>query len=74
MKKSLSRALALVGLLALSIALPGCSSYDAYPVDSYGYTSVGVTVYGTGYYSPGWGGCCFGGVGGVPGAMPIGYR
>ena len=36
MKKTLSRALALAGLLALAVTVPGCSSYEG-PDDSYGY-------------------------------------
>jgi len=73
MKKMLSRAIALAGLLALSLALPGCTTYDD-PYDGYGYATGGVVVYGTGYYAPGWGGCCYGPVGGVPVAVPYGYR
>ena len=36
MKKTLSRALALAFLLALTVTVPGCSSYEG-PDDSYGY-------------------------------------
>ncbi len=72
MKKNLKRAIGLAGLLALSIGVPGCSSYDGSDVESYGYTSVGVSVYGG--YSSGWGACCHGGsVGGVPRPMPVRY-
>ena len=73
MKNYLSRAFALVGLLALSIGLSGC--YDGYSDASYGgygYTG-GVAVYGTGYYAPGWGGCCYGPAGGVPMGVSYGY-
>ena len=67
-KKLLPRALALAGLLALALALPGCYPYDE---PDYGYSPVGVSVsvYG-GYYSPGWGGCCYGGPIGMPRPMP----
>lgn len=70
MKKTLFRALALVGLLALTATLPGCYPYEGYE-DPYGYSPVGVSVsvYG-GYYSPGWGGCCYGGPIGMPRPMP----
>ena len=70
MKRIFSRALALAGLLALTIAVPACYPYDedAY---SYGNTGAGVSVsvYG-GYYSPGWGGCCYGGPIGMPRPVP----
>ena len=71
MKKTLSRALALAGLLALALAVPGCYPYEG-EVDSYGYApGVSVSVYGGGYYSPGWGGCCYGRpVGSIPRPMP----
>ena len=69
MKKTLSRALALLALVALAATLPGCYPYEG-PDDPYGYAPVGVSVsvYG-GYSSPGWGGCCYGGYGG-PIGMP----
>ena len=74
MKKLLTRALALAGLLALSFGVPGCSSsgYDE-PYSGYGYATGGVAVYGTGYYAPGWGGCCYGPTGGVAVVVPRGY-
>ena len=74
MKKLLTRALALAGLLALSMGVPGCSStgYDE-PYSGYGYSG-GVYVSGTGYYAPGWGGCCYGPVGGMPVVTPMGGR
>jgi hypothetical protein len=70
MKKTFSRALALVGLLALAVTATGCYPYEG-PEEEYGYSSSGVSVsvYG-GYYSPGWGRCCSGGPGGMPGAVP----
>jgi len=69
MKKILFRALALAGLLALAVAVPGCYPYEE--TDSYGYSPVGVSVsvYG-GYYAPGWGGCCYGGPVGMPRPVP----
>ncbi|MBK9062868.1 MAG: hypothetical protein IPL89_06685 [Acidobacteria bacterium] len=74
MKKTLSRALALAGLLALAVTASGCYPYEG-PSDSYGYgysPGVSVSVYG-GYYSPGWGGCCYGGPIGMPRPMPVHY-
>ncbi len=70
MKKTLLRALALAGLLLLTAAVPGCTSYEG-AEDPYGYSPVGVSVsvYG-GYYSPGWGGCCTGGPIGMPRPVP----
>ena len=70
MKKTLSRAFALAGLLVLTISVSGCYPYEG-PDDPYGYSPVGVSVsvYG-GYYSPGWGGCCYGRPVGMPGPMP----
>jgi hypothetical protein len=70
MKKTLSRALALAGLLALAVTSSGCYPYEG-PDDPYGYSPAGVSVsvYG-GYYSPGWGGCCYGGPIGMPRPMP----
>jgi hypothetical protein len=71
MKKRLARALVVIGLLALSSGVPGCS-YDGSDVESYGYTSVGVSVYG--YSGSGWGACCYSGsVGSVPRPMPVRY-
>jgi hypothetical protein len=72
MKKLLLRALALAGLLALSVAVPGCYPYEE--TDTYGYSPVGVSVsvYG-GYYSPGWGSCCYGANVGVPRQLPAYY-
>ena len=74
MKKHLLRALALLAIVVLGIALPACES-----INEEGYTSttvyvgVGYGVYG-GYYGPGWGTCCVGGVygGGVIVGPPIG--
>ena len=70
MKKTLSRALAFAGLVALAITASGCYPYETND-DPYGYSPVGVSVsvYG-GYYSPGWGGCCTGGPIGMPRPMP----
>ena len=69
MKKTLSRALALAFLLALTVTVPGCSSYEG-PDDSYGYpVGVSVSVSG-GYYAPGWGGCCAGPTRGMPRPVP----
>jgi hypothetical protein len=66
MKKTLSRALALAGLLALAFAVPGCHPYEGSD-EPYGYSPVGVSVsVYSGYYAPGWSGCCSGG----PVAMP----
>jgi hypothetical protein len=66
MKKTLSRALALAGLLALA----SCYPYEG-PDDPYGYTPVGVNVtVSGGYYAPGWGGCCYGGLGAMPRPVP----
>ena len=73
MKKILTRAIALAGLLAVTIGLPGCSDgyTDSYSY-AYGYSSVGVTTY-SGYYGHGWGGCCYGPAVAVPVVVPYGY-
>ena len=69
MKKTLSRAFALLGLLALAVTVPGCYPYEG-PDDSYGTpVGVSVSVYG-GYYSPGWGACCAGPTRGMPRPVP----
>jgi hypothetical protein len=70
MKKTVSRALVLAGLLALTLAVPGCYPYEG-PDDPYGYTPVGVSVsVSGGYYAPGWSGCCAGGPIGMPRPVP----
>jgi hypothetical protein len=73
MKKTLSRALALAGLLALAVTSAGCYPYDP-AEDPYAYNhgygpGVSISVSG-GYYAPGWGGCCYGGPVGMPRPVP----
>lgn len=73
MKKHLFRALAILAIVVLGIALPACESMNEEGYTSTNvYVGVGYGVYG-GYYGPGWGTCCYGGgYGGIVVGPPIG--